>query len=129
MALQVYTGSEMIPVGTEKPVDGRLPVGGASLEATVFFTSGEGLRPYASAGCGLYTIAGLNGYNGGGVYAEGGIEWDFSRYFSIRGGAQYGVISFHDPTGEAFQAAGFTPFTLRCAGGALRFSFYPSVLP
>jgi hypothetical protein len=129
MALQVYTGREMIPAGSEKPVDGWLPVGGASLEATFFFTSGAGVRPYASAGCALWTISGLNGYNGGGLYAEGGVEWDFSRYFSLRCGGQYGVTRFHDPTGEAFQAVGFTPFTLRCAGAALRLSFYPSLVP
>jgi hypothetical protein len=129
MTFQVYTGREMIPPGSEKPVDGWLPLGGASLEATFFFRSGTGVRPYGSAGYGLYTIGGGDGYNGGGPHIEAGVEWDFSRYVSIRGGAQYSVIRFHDPTGEAFQAAGFQPFTLRLAGAAIRCAFYPSVLP
>ena len=129
IALEVYTGREMIPPGSVKPVDGWLPLGGASLEGTFFFTSGRGVRPYCSAGYGLYTINGGSGYNGGGEDFEAGLEWDFSRYISIRGGAVYGVVRYHDPTGEASQAAGFEPFTLRFVGAALRCSFYPSVLP
>jgi hypothetical protein len=129
MSIRIYTGRESIPSGSVKPVDGWLPLGGGSLEATFFFTSGAAVRPYGSAGYGLYTISGGDGYNGGGLHLEGGVEWDLSRYFSIRGGAQYSVIRFHDPTGEAYQAAGFEPFTLRLAGAAVRCAFYPSVLP
>jgi hypothetical protein len=129
LALEVYTGREMIPPGSVKPVDGWLPLGGATLEATYFFTPGMGFRPYCAAGYGLFTINGGGGYNGGGGNLEAGLEWDFSRYFSIRGGAVYGIIRYHDPTGEASQAAGFEPFTQRFAGAALRCSFYPSVLP
>jgi hypothetical protein len=129
MAIHVYTGREEIPSGFVKPVDGWLPVGGASLEATFFLTSGSAVRPYGTLGYGLYTIAGLDGYNGGGPHFEAGVEWDLSRYFSIRAGAQYTIIRLHDPTGEAYQAVGFEPFTARLAGGAIRMAFYPSVLP
>lgn len=129
MAIHVSTGRETIPPGSVKPVDGWLPVGGASLEATLFLTSGSSVRPYGTAGYGLYTIAGGNGYNGGGAHFEAGAEWDVSRFFSIRAGARYSIIRFHDPTGQAFQAAGFEPFTARLPGGAIRFAFYPSVLP
>jgi len=129
MAIQVYTGREMIPHGTSKPVDGWLPVGGASLEATLFFTTGVPLRPYAAAGYGLYTLDGGQGYNGGGFSLEAGVEWDFSRYVSFRFGGEYGVIRYHDPTGEASEAAGFQPFTLRSAGAGLRMAFYPDLLP
>jgi hypothetical protein len=129
MAIQVYTGRENIPSGSVKPVDGWLPLGGASLEATLFFSSGSPVRPYGTAGYGLYTISGGDGYNGGGLHVEAGAEWNFSRYLSIRAGAQYSVIRFHDPTGEAYQAAGFEPFTLHLVGAAIRCAFYPSVLP
>jgi hypothetical protein len=129
LTMQVYTGREAIPPGSVKPVNGWLPVGGATLDATMFFSSGGTLRPYGSAGYGLYTISGGNGYNGGGGHVEAGIEWDFSRFFSVRGGARYDVIRFHDPTGEAYQAAGFVPFTLRLAGASIRAAFYPSILP
>jgi hypothetical protein len=129
VGIHVYTGREKIPPGSVKPVDGWLPVGGASVEATIFFNSGTPVRPYGSAGYGLYTIAGLDGYNGGGLHLEAGVEWDASRYFSIRGGARYSVMRFHDPTGEAYQAVGFEPFTSRLLGGAIRFAFYPGVLP
>ena len=129
MAVHVYTGREAIPPGSEKPVDGWLPVGGASLEVTFFPTTGSSVRPYGTAGYGLYTISGGDGYNGGGAHFEAGAEWDISRFFSIRAGARYTVIRFHDPTGEAYRAAGFEPFTARLPGGAIRFAFYPSVLP
>jgi hypothetical protein len=128
-SIQIYTGRESLPAGSARPVDGWLPLGGASLEATFFLNSSSALRPYGTAGYGLYTINGGRGYNGGGLHLEAGVEWDFSRYFSLRGGVQYGVIRFHDPTGEASQAVGFEPFTLRLAGAAIRCSFYPSVLP
>ncbi len=129
MAIHVYTGREEIPAGSVTPADGWLPFGGASLEATMFFTSGSAVRPYGTAGYGLYTIAGGNGYNGGGPHLEVGAEWDLSRYFSIRAGAQYTILRFHDPTGEASQAAGFEPFTAHLLGAAIRCAFYPSVLP
>ena len=129
MTIRVYTGRENIPSGSVKPADGWLPLGGASLEATLFLTSGSSVRPYGSAGYGLYTINGGDGYNGGGAHVEAGAEWDISRYFSIRAGARYAVIRFHDPTGEASQAAGFEPFTARLVGAAVRCAFYPSVLP
>lgn len=70
LALVVYTGREMIP--SEKPVAGWLPLGGAALEATYFFTRGGALRPYGSAGYGLYTLNGGDGYNGGGGELRGG---------------------------------------------------------
>ena len=129
VTLQVYTGKETIPAGSAKPVDGWLPLGGASLEATFFFTSGFPLRPYGAAGYGLYTINGNDGYNGGGPHFEAGVEWDFSQYFSIRGGARYNLTRYHDPTGEASQSAGFQPFTTHLIGAAIRCSFYPSVRP
>jgi hypothetical protein len=129
MAIHIYTGRESIPPGSVKPVNGWLPVGGASLEATVFLTSVPIVRPYGTLGYGLYTIAGGEGYNGGGPHFEAGVEWELARYFSLRAGAQYTIIRFHDPTGEAYQAAGFEPFTARLLGGAIRATFYPSVLP
>ncbi len=129
MTIQVYTGREMIPGGTAKPVNGWLPLGGASLEGTLFFTTGAPVRPYVSTGYGLYTINGGEGYNGGGLSFEGGIEWDLSRYISLRLGAEYGVTRYHDPTGEGSLAAGFQPFTLRAAGAAMRMAFYPDLLP
>jgi hypothetical protein len=129
MAIHVYTGREEIPPGSVKPVDGWLPMGGASLEATVFLTSGSAVRPYVTAGYGLYTIAGLDGYNGGGSHFEAGVAWELARYFSIRAGVQYTIIRLHDPTGEAYQAVGFEPFTAHLLGGAIRFAFYPRVLP
>lgn len=129
MTIQVYTGREMIPRGSEKPVDGWLPMGGAALEGTYFLTTGVPVRPYVSAGYGLYTLNGADGYNGGGFSLEGGAEWDFSRFVSLRLGAEYGVTRYHDPTGEAYQAVGFQPFTLRSAGAALRMAFYPDLLP
>jgi hypothetical protein len=129
ISIQVYTGREEFPAGSVRPVDGWLPLGGASLEGTLFLASGPALRPYGTAGYGLYTIAGENGYNGGGPHFEAGVEWDLSRYFSIRGGVQYTIIWFHDPTGEASQAAGFEPFTAHFLGSAIRCAFYPSVLP
>ena len=129
MVIQIYTGREEIPSGSVKPVDGWLPLGGASLEATLFLASGSAVRPYCAAGYGLYTIAGGNGYNGGGEHIEGGVEWDFSRYFSVRGGVQYTVVRFHDPTGEAYQSAGFEPFTAHFVGAAIRCTFYPRVIP
>lgn len=129
MSIQVYTGREEFPAGSAKPADGWLPLGGASLEGTFFLTSGPTVRPYGTAGYGLYTIAGGNGYNGGGPHFEAGVEWDLSRYFSIRGCVQYTIIRFHDPTGEAFQALGFEPFTAHFLGAAIRWAFYPNVLP
>ena len=54
LAPQVYTGREMIPGGSVKPVDGWLPLGGASLEATYLFGSEMGLRPYGAAGWGSF---------------------------------------------------------------------------
>jgi hypothetical protein len=129
MAIHVYTGRESIPPGSVKPLDGWLPVGGASLEGTVFLTSVSIVRPYGTLGYGLYTLAGGKGYNGGGPHFEAGVAWELARYFSIRAGAQYTIIRFHDPTGEAYQAAGFEPFTARLLGGGIRFAFYPSVLP
>ena len=129
MTIQIYTGREMIPRGTAKPVDGWLPVGGASLEGTFFFATGTPVRPYAAAGYGLYTISGGDGYNGGGLSLEAGAEWDFSRFVSLRFGGKYDVIRYHDPTGEASQAVGFQPFTLRAAGAEVRMAFYPDLLP
>jgi len=129
MTIQVYTGKEEIPSGSVKPVDGLLPLGGGALEATLFFTSRSAVRPFMSAGYGLYTLNGGSGYNGGGANVEAGIEWDFSRYFSIRGGAQFAFIRYHDPTGEGEQFSGFEPFTVRFAGAAIRCAFYPSVIP
>ena len=129
MTIHVYTGREAIPPGSVKPVNGWLPMGGASLEATVFLTSVPIVRPYGTLGYGLYTIAGGEGYNGGGPHFEAGVEWELARYFSLRAGAQYAIIRFHDPTGEAYQAAGFEPFTARLLGGAIRATFYPGVLP
>jgi hypothetical protein len=129
MTMQIYTGKENIHPGSVKPVDGWLPLGGASLEATLFFTSGSPVRPYGAAGYGLYTLNGGDGYNGWGVHCEAGVEWEFSRYVSVRGGAEYSVRRFHDPTGEAYQAIGFEPFTLHFFGAAIRCAFYPSVLP
>jgi hypothetical protein len=129
MAIHIYTGRESIPPGSVKPVNGWLPVGGASLEATVFLTSVSIVRPYGTLGYGLYTIAGGEGYNGGGPHFEAGVAWEIARYFSLRAGAQYTIIRFHDPTGEAYQSAGFEPFTARLLGGAIRATFYPSVLP
>jgi hypothetical protein len=129
MAIHVYTGRESLPPGSVKPVNGWLPVGGASLEATVFLTSVSTVRPYGTLGYGLYTIAGGNGYNGGGPHFEAGVAWELARYFSLRAGVQCTIIRFHDPTGEASQAAGFEPFTVRLLGGAIRATFYPSVLP
>ena len=129
MAVRVYTGREDIPPGSVKPADGWLPVGGASLEATAFLTSCSTVRPFGTLGYGLYTINGPDGYNGGGLHLEAGVEWDFSRYFSIRAGALYTIIRYHDPTGEAYQAVGFEPFTERLLGGTIRAAFYPAVLP
>ena len=129
MAIHVYTGKENIRSGSVRPVDGLLPLGGATLEATLFFATGSPVRPYGAAGYGLFTLNGGNGYNGWGAHCEAGVEWEFSRYVSLRGGAEYSVRRFHDPTGEAAQAAGFEPFTLHFFGAALRCTFYPSVLP
>jgi hypothetical protein len=129
MAIHVYTGRESIPPGSVKPLDGWLPVGGASLEGTAFLTSVSIVRPYVTLGYGLYTLAGGGGYNGGGAHFEAGVAWELARYFSIRAGARYTIIRFHDPTGEAYQAVGFEPFTARLPGGVIRIAFYPSVLP
>jgi hypothetical protein len=126
-AVNVYTGREQTP--GVRPVEGWLPVGGASLEATVFFSPRTGLRPYAALGYGLYTLAGGDGYNGGGIHVESGVEWDFSRSLSFRGGLQFASLYYHDPTGEGDRTAGFHPFTTRQLGAALRFAFYPDILP
>ena len=127
--VNIYTGRESIPRGFAAPTDGWLPLGGASLELTVFPLTSGLIRPYVALGYGLYTLAAENGYNGGGGHVEGGMQWDFSHYFSLRGGIQFTAIHYHDPTAEASQAVGFQPFTVRSAGAALRCSFYPSVLP
>lgn len=129
MSIHVCTGKEEIRPGPVKPVDGWLPMGGASIEATLFLTSGPAVRPYGAAGYGLYTLNGGDGYNGWGAHCEAGVEWEFSSYVSVRGGVEYSVRRFHDPTGEASQAAGFEPFTLHYFGAAIRCAFYPSVLP
>jgi len=52
----VYTGREEFPAGSAKPADGWLPLGGASLE-DVFPRVRPTVRPYGTAGYGLYTIA------------------------------------------------------------------------
>ncbi|HUI11019.1 MAG TPA: hypothetical protein VL221_11875 [Bacteroidota bacterium] len=129
LGVNIYTGREAIPGGFASPATGWLPLGGASLQVTLFpVTAGE-FRPYVALGYGLYSLAAEDGYNGGGGDIEGGMQWDFSKYFSLRGGLQYSIIRYHDPTGEAYQAVGFQPFTLRTIGAALRWSFYPTVLP
>jgi len=127
--LNVYTGRETIPAGFAAPTNGWLPLGGATLEITVFPVTSGLARPYASFGYGLYTLNAENGYSGGGGHVEGGMQWDFSPYFSLRGGLQYQVIYYHDPSADAAMAVGFHPFTLRSAGASLRLSFYPTVLP
>ena len=129
LGVNVYTGRETIPPGFAAPASGRLPLGGASLEMTLFPLQAGEFRPYVALGYGLYTLAAENGYNGGGGHIEGGIQWDFSEFFSLRGGLACTVIRYHDPTGEAYQAVGFRPFTIRSAGAALRCSFYPAALP
>ena len=129
VGVNIYTGREIIPPGFASPATGWIPLGGAALEVTYFPLVGGGFRPYIAGGYGLYTLAGGNGYNGGGGHIEGGVEWEFTERFSLRGGLQYSIIRYHDPTGEAYQAVGFQPFTVRSAGAALRCSFYPSVLP
>ena len=129
VAINVYTGREGVPPGSEKPVDGWLPLGGASLEATMFFSGASALRPYAAAGYGLYTLAGHDGYNGGGLHLESGVQWDFALRFSLRAGVQIASIRYHDPTGEGYQTAGFQPFTDHSVGAAIRCAFYPSILP
>ena len=127
--VNIYTGRETIPRGFAAPTYGSLPLGGATLELTLFPLPSGKFRPYIALGYGLYTLAAENGYSGGGGQAEGGIQWDFSPFFSLRGGLQYLSIHYHDPTAEASAAVGFQPFTVRSAGAALRCSFYPSVLP
>ena len=129
LGINVYTGRETIPAGFAVPAEGWLPLGGASLELTLFPLRAVEFRPYVALGYGLYTLAADNGYNGGGGHVEGGIQWDFSQYFSLRGGLHFAVVRYHDPTGEAYQAVGFQPFTVRSAGAAIRCSFYPTVLP
>jgi len=133
VTLNVYTGSEHIPDGPDKPASGSLDLGGAAVEATYFFTEGKEMRPYVAGGYGLFTDlvseGSAGGYSGGGPYLEIGVEWECSRYLSLRGGAQYAALYFHNPVGGAASSSLFRAFTEGLLGGALRISFYPSISP
>jgi len=133
VTLNIYTGSQTVPPGRTMPTSGDLAVGGAALEVTYLFGSASTVRPYVAGGLGLYTYlqktAGGLGYNGGGFHVEPGAQWDISRYFAVRAGAQYSQIRFHNPVGDTSLSPGFEPFVVRLLGPVLRVMFFPSVLP
>ncbi|HTO94866.1 MAG TPA: hypothetical protein VMM80_10820, partial [Bacteroidota bacterium] len=53
LGVNVYTGREMIPPGFAAPASGWLPLGGASLELTLFSLRAGEFRPYAALAYGL----------------------------------------------------------------------------
>lgn len=133
LMIAVHTGSEKIPQGIMKPASGVLSLGGAEVQATIFFVEGASLRPYAACGYGLYTCLGaqqgIRGYNGGGPHVEAGVQWEISRYFALRTGVNYTRVRFFNPVGDGPPSSIFEPFTAHLLGPVLRVSFYPSVLP
>jgi len=133
VAIQVYTGFQPIAPDNGRPVSGILSVGGAALDLSYVLPAGSSIRPYGACGFGLYTYlgpqSGFRGYNGNGPHLEVGGQWDLSRYFSLRAGLRYTRIYFFNPVTNGSSSENFENFTEHLLSAAIRFSFYPSVLP
>jgi len=131
--VNVYSGSQSMGEALTRPVSGRLSVGGGALELTYVLSRGATVCPYAACGFGLFTYLGgqygFRGYSGNGPHFEIGGQWDFSQYFSLRAGIRYTRLYFYNPVSDGSDTGVFKPFTENLLGGAIRFSFYPSVLP
>ena len=129
LSLLFATGSRVVGPSATRPVNGEFALGGARLELT-YFLSGEGpIRPFCSAGAGLYSIinAGGFGYNGNGIHVGAGAGWEPTDFFRSKLGIEYDSMRFYNsirlPDGP------FGPFMLHSLGFSVSVSFVPGIVP
>jgi hypothetical protein len=129
LSLLFATGSRVLEPSAARPVSGRFGFGGARLEITYSPAPESPIRPFCSAGAGLYSIINSDGYgyNGNGFNAGAGVVWEPADSFRGRLGFEYDGMRFFNqvrPGGGAFD-----PFTLSAAGVSLSVSFVPGIVP
>jgi hypothetical protein len=129
LSLLFATGSRIVGPSATRPVNGEFALGGARLEL-MYFLSDEGpIRPFCSAGAGLYSIinAGGFGYNGNGIHVGAGAGWEPTDFFRSKLGIEYDSMRFYNsirlPDGP------FGPFMLHSLGFSVSVSFVPGIVP
>jgi hypothetical protein len=129
LSLLFATGSRVVEPSATRPVNGRFGFGGARLEITYLPASGSPVRPYGSAGAGLYSIINVDGlgYNGNGFHIGAGVGWEPTDSFRSKLGLEYDSMRFFNQIGSTQGA--FEPFTLNSLGVSLSVSFVPGILP
>jgi hypothetical protein len=133
IGLNIYTGGQTIPAEEFKPISGRLSLGGGGIEVTFIPVAAGDVRPYVTIGYGLFTLLSTDGlragYNGGGLQAGAGAQFEFSRYFSSQAGLRFGCIRYHSRVPGLVGDFAFVPYNETELGVILRVNFYPRVFP
>jgi hypothetical protein len=129
VSLLFATGSRVVEPSGTRPVNGEFGFGGARLEITYSPAAESPIRPFCSAGAGLYSIINVGGfgYNGNGVHAGAGVGWEPTDFFRSKLGIEYDRMRFYNQ----IRASGgvFEPFTLNSLGVSLSVSFVPGIVP
>jgi len=129
ISLLFATGSRVVEPSATRPVNGRFGFGGARLEMTYSLAAESPIRPFCSAGAGLYSIINVDGfgYNGNGVHIGAGVGWEPTDYFRSRLGLEFDRMRFFNQV--RLSGGMFEPFTLNSFGVSLSVSFVPGILP
>jgi hypothetical protein len=129
LSLLFATGSRIVEPSVARPVNGRFGFGGARLEITYFLAGERPIRPFCSAGVGLYSIINVDavGYNGNGFHIGAGVGWEPTDFFRSKLGLEYDSMRFYNLVGRP--EGQFEPFTLNSLGISVSVSFVPGILP
>jgi hypothetical protein len=129
LSLLFATGSRVVAPSAARPVNGEFALGGARLELTYFLSDKGSIRPFCSAGAGLFSIINVGGlgYNGNGIHVGAGVGWEPTDFFRGKLGVEYDRMRFfnlvNQPEGQ------FEPFALNALGVSLSASFVPGIVP
>jgi hypothetical protein len=129
LSLLFATGSRIVDPSPSRSVNGRFGFGGARLELTYMLAGLGPVRPFCSAGGGLYSIINLDGvgYNGNGFHMGAGVGWEPTDFFRGKVGIEFDRMRFFNLVGQL--EGQFEPFTLNSLGVSLSISFVPGIFP
>jgi hypothetical protein len=129
LSLLFATGSRVVEPSATRPVSGRFGFGGARLELTYSLATESPIRPFCSAGVGLFSIINVDGfgYNGNGFHVSTGVGWEPTDFFRSKLGLEYDSMRFFNQVRVSEGA--FEPFALNSLGISFSVSFVPGIVP